>query len=54
MDFLIKFAQVHETFRLPEIEALAIVQGVDMKVLQYSLDVRFLYRNSVSPASHAR
>ncbi|KAH6880161.1 S-adenosyl-L-methionine-dependent methyltransferase [Thelonectria olida] len=41
MDFLIKFAQAHETFRLPEIEALAIVQGVDLKVLRYSLDSPF-------------
>ncbi|KAI5462920.1 S-adenosyl-L-methionine-dependent methyltransferase [Mariannaea sp. PMI_226] len=41
MDFLIKFAQVHETFRLPEIEALAIVEGLDLKVLHYSLDSPF-------------
>lgn len=40
MHFLIRFAQVHESFRLAEIEALATVQGVDLKVLNYSLDVR--------------
>ncbi|KEY69851.1 hypothetical protein S7711_08992 [Stachybotrys chartarum IBT 7711] len=37
MDFLIKFAQAHEAFRLPEIEALAILEGVDMTVLEYDL-----------------
>ncbi|KAK7416137.1 hypothetical protein QQZ08_012114 [Neonectria magnoliae] len=41
MNFLVKFAQVHESFRLPEIEALAIVQGIDLKVLSYSLDSPF-------------
>lgn len=39
MEFLIRFAQTHMTFRLPEIEALALVEGVDMTVLEYSLDV---------------
>ncbi|RDA87465.1 hypothetical protein CP532_2827, partial [Ophiocordyceps camponoti-leonardi (nom. inval.)] len=37
MDFLIKFAQTHETFRLAEIEALAEVEGVDLTVVEYSL-----------------
>jgi tRNA (guanine10-N2)-methyltransferase len=35
MEFLIKFAQVHETFRLPEIQALAIVENVDLTVVEY-------------------
>ncbi|KAI9158837.1 tRNA (guanine(10)-N2)-methyltransferase [Paramyrothecium foliicola] len=35
MDFIIKFAQVHETFRLPEIQALAVVEDVDLTVLAY-------------------
>lgn len=39
MDYLIRFTQLHETFRLPEIQALAIVEGVDMSVVSYSLDV---------------
>jgi tRNA G10 N-methylase Trm11 len=46
MDFLIKFAQAHETFRLPEIKALAIVEGVDMEIIKYHEDVR--YTNSVN------
>lgn len=40
MEFLIKFAQAHESFRLPEIKALAIVEGVEMTVMKYDLDVR--------------
>ena len=45
MDFLIKFAQAHETFRLPEIEALALVEGLDLQVLEYSLEVRLPTRS---------
>jgi tRNA (guanine10-N2)-methyltransferase len=39
MDYLIRFSQSHETFRLPEIEALAVIEGIDMKVVSYSLEV---------------
>lgn len=39
MEFLIRFSQTHETFRLPEIEALALIEGVDLEVVSYSLDV---------------
>ncbi|KAF4978900.1 hypothetical protein FZEAL_4786 [Fusarium zealandicum] len=41
MDFLIKFAQAHETFRIPEIEALALVEGLDMTIVDYSQDSPF-------------
>lgn len=41
MEFLIKFAQAHETFRVPEIEALALVEGLEMKIVDYSQDVRY-------------
>ncbi|KAF4433090.1 tRNA guanosine-2 -O-methyltransferase trm11 [Fusarium acutatum] len=41
MDFLIKFAQAHETFRVPEIEALALVEGLNMKIVDYSQDSPF-------------
>lgn len=40
MDFVIKFASEHESFRLPEIEALAVLEGVDLKVKEYSTEVR--------------
>ena len=36
MEFLIKFAQTHETFRLAEIQALAVIEGVDLTVVEYS------------------
>ncbi|KAM4066987.1 putative RNA methylase family UPF0020 domain-containing protein [Hirsutella rhossiliensis] len=38
MDFIVKFAQTHESFRLAEIEALAVVEGVDLAVVKYSLE----------------
>jgi tRNA G10 N-methylase Trm11 len=39
MDYLIRFSQSHETFRLPEIQALALIEGIDLKVVSYSLEV---------------
>ncbi|OJJ49380.1 hypothetical protein ASPZODRAFT_23620 [Penicilliopsis zonata CBS 506.65] len=36
MEYLIRFAQVHETFRRPELEALATVTGVDLEIIHYS------------------
>jgi tRNA (guanine10-N2)-methyltransferase len=39
MEFLIRFAQTHLSFRVPEIEALAIVEDIDLTILQYSDDV---------------
>lgn len=36
MDFLIRFSQVHESFRKPEIEALAHLFNVDFEWLYYS------------------
>jgi len=41
MEYLIRFSQSHETFRLPEIQALAVIEGVDLKVVSYSLEVSF-------------
>lgn len=39
MLFLIKFAQAHETFRIPEIKALAILENVELEVVDYSEEV---------------
>lgn len=39
MDFLIKFAQIHESFRKAEIESLAVVEGLDLVILEYDTDV---------------
>jgi tRNA (guanine10-N2)-methyltransferase len=40
MDFLIRFCQSHETFRLREVEALATLHGIDLQVKEYKSDVR--------------
>ncbi|KAK3502978.1 tRNA guanosine-2'-O-methyltransferase [Neurospora crassa] len=53
MEYLIRFSQSHETFRLPEIEALAIVEGIDLKVISYSLESPFCIV-SLPSASAAR
>ncbi|KAF4949988.1 hypothetical protein FGADI_8526 [Fusarium gaditjirri] len=52
MDFLIKFAQAHEAFRVPEIEALALVEDLDMKIVDYSQDSPFciVHLDSVNSA----
>lgn len=42
MDFIIKFAQAHETFRIPEIEALAVVENVPLEIIQYDEQVSHL------------
>ena len=39
MDYLVRFSQSHETFRLPELESLAVIEGIDLKVISYSLEV---------------
>lgn len=39
MNFLIKFAQTHESFRLAEIQALAELEGVDLTIVDYSDEV---------------
>lgn len=39
MDFIIKFAQIHETFRLPEIEAIAATEKINLQVIDYKDEV---------------
>ena len=40
MDYLIRFIQLHETFRKPEIDALAELKGVQLHWISYSENVR--------------
>ncbi len=40
MEYMIRFTQVHETFRLAEITALAVLENIDLEVLSYSPIVR--------------
>lgn len=41
MEYVIRFAQVHETFRRPEIESLAALAGIDLEILYYDQFVCF-------------
>jgi tRNA (guanine10-N2)-methyltransferase len=36
MEYMVRFTHVHETFRLPEIQALAVLHGIDLEVVSYS------------------
>ncbi|KAH8911302.1 tRNA guanosine-2'-O-methyltransferase [Coniochaeta sp. PMI_546] len=56
MDYIIRFSQSHESFRLPEVQALATLEGIDMKVLSYSQDSPFciIHLPSASSADAAR
>jgi tRNA (guanine10-N2)-methyltransferase len=39
MQYLIRFTQLHESFRLAEIQALAVLAGVDLKIVYYNDEV---------------
>jgi tRNA G10 N-methylase Trm11 len=43
MKFLVRFTQSHETFRLAEIQALADLENIDLKVISYGPEVRQNY-----------
>lgn len=36
MEYMIRFTHVHEEFRLAEVEALAVLEGIDLEILSYS------------------
>jgi tRNA (guanine10-N2)-methyltransferase len=42
MEYIIRFAQSHETFRQAEIEALATLAGVDVEFVLYDKYVSIL------------
>jgi len=39
MDYMIRFMQIHESFRQPETEALATLAGIPLEWVFYSHDV---------------
>ncbi|KAI1102739.1 tRNA guanosine-2'-O-methyltransferase TRM11 [Jackrogersella minutella] len=41
MEYLIRFSQSHETFRLAEIQSLAVVNGINLEVISYSEESPF-------------
>ncbi len=47
MQYLIRFTQWHETFRLAEIRAIAYLYGIDLKIISYSDEVRTGHDNGV-------
>ena len=51
MEFLIRFTQYHESFRVPEIEALAEHEGIPISVLDYSLEVSVIRVYEMHPLS---
>ncbi len=44
MDYLIRLVQVHQTFRRPEIEALATLAGINVEIIHYDDNVGFTRR----------
>ena len=40
MEYLIRFVQTHESFRQPEIEALASLENIEVNIVNYRADVR--------------
>jgi tRNA (guanine10-N2)-methyltransferase len=50
MEYLIRFSQSHETFRMPETQAIAESGGFDMKVLYYDLEVCSSFLTQAHPA----
>jgi hypothetical protein len=43
MEYLIRFAQVHESFRRPEIQALAALAEIDLEIICYNEFVGVLF-----------
>ncbi|KAI1738831.1 S-adenosyl-L-methionine-dependent methyltransferase [Xylaria scruposa] len=41
MQYLIRFTQLHDTFRLAEIQALAVFANVDLKIISYNAESPF-------------
>ena len=41
MNFFIRFVQIHETFREPEIQALATLANINVEFLVHSEEVNF-------------
>ncbi|KAJ2984596.1 hypothetical protein NUW58_g5974 [Xylaria curta] len=41
MKYLIRFTQIHETFRLAELQALAVLAKVDLKIIAYSTETPY-------------
>lgn len=36
MEYIVRFVQYHESFRKPELEALASLAGIDLEIIDYN------------------
>lgn len=48
MDFLVRLVQLHESFRIPELQSAASITGVNLEIIEYSSDVSHLPRSPLS------
>lgn len=39
MEYLVRFSQSHESFRLAEIQALAALESIELEIVSYITDV---------------
>ncbi|KAJ9668584.1 hypothetical protein H2201_001226 [Coniosporium apollinis] len=51
MEYLVRLIQIHETFRKPELEALAILAGMNLEILHYNDSSPFCIIRLPSPAA---
>lgn len=54
MEYLIRFAQTHETFRRPEIQALASLHNIQLEIIFYSEIVSLFFSSSLDMATSCR
>ncbi len=54
MDYLIRLVQVHQTFRRPEIEALAILAGTNVEFVYYDDNVGLSQRECLEQAQRTQ
>ena len=50
MEYLVRLVQLHESFRRPELEALACLADIELDIVDYRPDVRQMM-SSFSPMS---
>ncbi|RFU36011.1 hypothetical protein B7463_g406, partial [Scytalidium lignicola] len=51
MEYMIRFKHAHEEFRLAEVKALAILEGVDLEIISYSPESPFCFVKLPSEAA---
>ena len=49
MEFLVRFVQLHEPFRRAELEALAELTGVELRVIEYHVNVSSFWQTPPLP-----